>query len=95
MQTLSYAGHTTVDVLRMSPGEDEPIVRSNATGRALAEAADETIHVHGADGGLAFGLDIRQNPMQTVFDPTLYRPVNATATGVSCLILSFNLIFCP
>lgn len=77
---LSYAGHTEVDVLRASPGADEPIVRSGA---AAAARPEDMIAVHGADGGLAFGLNINRTAHHTVFDATFYRPVNTTYTGAN------------
>ena len=76
---LSYAGHTTVNVLRASPSLDEPVVKSNADGAAATDS--DMIAVRGADGGLDFGLHVSRTRPETIFDATLYRVVNTTFTG--------------
>ena len=42
----------------------------------------QSIPVHGADGGLAFGPTPNPQARQTVFDATFYRPVNTSFTGI-------------
>lgn len=80
-QILSYAGHTTVNVLRTSPSLDEQVVKSG--GDATAAPESDTIAVRGADVGLDFGLHVSGTSPETIFDATLYRVVNTTFTGVS------------
>lgn len=70
VQSLSYAGHSLVDVLRTAPAPDEALAKGN-----------RSIAVHGADGGLAFGPTLDKRDRQTVFDATFYRPVNTSFTG--------------
>ena len=79
-QVLSYAGHTTVNVLRASPQVDQPIVKGGADAAAAPDS--DTIAVRGADGGLDFGLHVSRTSPETIFDATLYRVVNTTFTGV-------------
>lgn len=85
MQALSNAGHTSVFVLRAAPAADQPLVGASsgapaAAGQAQA-ATNGSIAIHGADGGLAFGLASPPGARQTVFDAVLYRPVNTSFTG--------------
>jgi hypothetical protein len=87
VQSLSYAGHTLVEVLRTSPGQDEPVLRANGTAGGADGSAPDSIPVRGADGGLAFGLDVQRSVMQTVFDATFYRPVNTSFTGRALLLV--------
>ena len=82
-QILSYAGHTTVNVLRASPGLDEPIARNGGAAADVSAAAADTIGVHGADGGLDFGLGVSRSAPQTVWDATFSRPVNTSFTGAA------------
>ena len=89
-QALSNAGHSSVFVLRTSPAPDQPLVEEASSGAAAAPdqpqaAGNGSIAVHGADGGLAFGLASPPNARQTVFDAALYRPVNAGFTGTYTL----------
>lgn len=82
LQLLSYAGHTEVNVLRASPGIDEPVVKHGSAAAAdSGAAAAGTISVRGADGGLDFGLGASRSAPQTIFDATFSRPVNTTFTG--------------
>ena len=77
LQALEYAGYPIVEVLRVAPAPDQAVMRG-----------DRSIPVHGADGGLAFGPTPERQSWQTVFDPTFYRPVNTSFTGLflSCAI---------
>lgn len=70
LQSLGYGGYPIVEVLRTAPAPDEAILRGG-----------QSIPVHGADGGLAFGPTPNWQDRQTVFDATFYRPVNASFTG--------------
>ncbi|KAK9917273.1 hypothetical protein WJX75_002617 [Coccomyxa subellipsoidea] len=80
---LSYAGHNTVNVLRASPGVDEPVVRNGAAAADASGAAvaANRIVVRGSDGGLDFGLGVSRSAPQTVWDATFSRPVNTSFTG--------------
>lgn len=82
-QIMSYAGHNTVNVLRASPGVDEPVVRNGAAAADASGAAvaADTIVVRGSDGGLDFGLGVSRSAPQTVWDATFSRPVNTSFTG--------------
>ena len=70
LQSLGYAEYPVVEVLRTAPAPDEAIMRGN-----------QSIPVHGADGGLAFGPTPDPQDRQMVFDATFYRPVNTVFTG--------------
>ena len=70
LQSLGYAGYPIVEVLRTAPAPDEAITRGS-----------QSIPVHGADGGLAFGPTPDPQDRQTVFDATFDRPINTSFTG--------------